>query len=405
MGNEITAFEGRPAKLADLRRGLKVTTVARGFGYPTDFAFLPDGHVLVAEKAGIIQIVSPRGVVATRPFLDLRRQLDTRFFRGIVGLAVDPDFASHPYVYVAYTPRLGGLNSVKSTVVRISRIKVVGDAVDDESEQVIVGKDDTRPCEDQPISADCLPAQLDVVGTDFAFAPDGTMFISTGYGGGFERVEKSAILAQNVNTLGGKILHIDRDGRGLRDNPFWNGDPNANRSKVWAYGFRNPFRMAFLPGSPTTLAVGDVGLDNWESLLRVTRGRNYGWPCYEGNARTPLFEHAAYCRSFYRSHPATPSASWLALPHPKFATIIAGTSLATLRPCRRPTPRLRLRRLGERGTSSRFRAIDDESAPDRSGARRRWTGPIPDWPGRRALLPGGQRRPAAPHRSRLEAAG
>ena len=117
MGNEIAAFEGRPAKLADLRRGLKVTTVARGFGYPTDFAFLPDGHVLVAEKAGIIQIVSPRGVVASRPFLDLRRQLDTRFFRGIVGLAVDPDFASHPYVYVAYTPRLGGLNSVKSTVV------------------------------------------------------------------------------------------------------------------------------------------------------------------------------------------------------------------------------------------------------------------------------------------------
>jgi glucose/arabinose dehydrogenase len=328
LANEITKFEGKPASLAGLAADLKATTVARGFAYPTDFAFLPDGRVLVAEKSGRIDVVSGRGHVEKQPFLDLRSRTDTTFYRGIVGLAVDPDFKRFPYVYVAYTPRLAVTNSTKSTVVRISRFRVVGGVADPASEKVIVGPDDRLPCEDQPLAADCLPSALDVDGADFAFAPDGTLYVATGFGGGYDGVEPLGLLAQNVGTLGGKILHIDRDGHGLRGNPYWNGNPDANRSKVWAVGLRNPFRMSLLPGSPVTLVVGDVGLNNWESLARVTRGGNDGWPCFEAASRTPTYRDASFCKSFYRAHPTAPMPSWIALPHPGAAAIIAGSSLA-----------------------------------------------------------------------------
>ena len=64
---------------------------------------------------------------------------------------------------------------------------------------------------------------MDHNGSDIAFARDGTLFISTGDGGGEERVEQVALRAQSVYMLNGKVLHVDRDGRGLPDNPFWNG--------------------------------------------------------------------------------------------------------------------------------------------------------------------------------------
>ena len=329
LTNEIAQYEGKPAQLAISTPGLKATVVARGFTYPTDFAFLPGGQIIVAEKSGVIRLVEPGGAVATTPFLDLRPRTDTEFFRGIVGMAVDPDFAAHPYVYVAYTPRLGPTNSKGSTVMRISRFRVDGNRADPASEKVIIGADDKRPCEDQPSSADCLPSELDVDGADIVFAPDGTLFVSTGYGGGFEKVEQSAMLAENIDTLGGKILHVDRDGQGLSDNPYWNGDPNANRSKVWARGFRNPFRMALLPESPTTLAVGQVGWDTWESLSRTTRGSDFGWPCYEAVAPTMQYDKTPFCHAYYRTHPQAPSTPWVAIKHPLASTIISGSALAS----------------------------------------------------------------------------
>lgn len=338
LPNIIQAYEGRPAKLAVLASDLTATTVAHGFTYPTDFVFLPDGKILVAEKAGLIKLVSHDGTVAKQPFLDLRPRVDHEFFRGIVDLTLDPDFSSNHFLWVVYAGRVGGVNTTKAVVVRVARFTVRGDGADPASEKVIVGTDGSRPCLAQPATADCLPSELDVDGADIAFAPDGTLFISTGYGGGFERVERSAMLAEDVDTLGGKILHVDRDGHGVPGNPFWNGDPNANRSKVWATGFRNPFRLSLLPGSPPTLAVGDVGWDNWESLVRVTSGSDDGWPCYEARARTHEYRATAFCAAYYRRHPTAPATPWVAVPHPQALTMIAGPPLeqATALP-----PRLR----------------------------------------------------------------
>ena len=108
------------------------------------------------------------------------------------------------------------------------------------------------------------------------FAPDGTLFVGTGSGGGGNGVEPIMFRAPAIDTLGGKVLHVDRNGRGLPGNPFWNGDPDANRSKIWATGLRNPFRIALLPGRPQTLVVGDLGRKRWERLVRVTRGAELG---------------------------------------------------------------------------------------------------------------------------------
>src|SRR5262249_40365647 len=78
------------------------------------------------------------------------------------------------------------------------------------------------------------------------------------------------------------IFHVDSSGRGLASNPFWNGDANAWRSKVFAYGLRNPFRFSLQPGTTSTLYIGDVGWNDFEEIDVSTGGENFGWPCWEG---------------------------------------------------------------------------------------------------------------------------
>jgi glucose/arabinose dehydrogenase len=87
---------------------------------------------------------------------------------------------------------------------------------------------------------------------------------------------------QNLDSLNGKILRMDRTGAGLPDNPFF--DPNAPRSvrsRVWAFGLREPFRFAIHPRTGIPY-VGNVGFHYHESIARATPGANFGWPCIDG---------------------------------------------------------------------------------------------------------------------------
>ena len=102
-----------------------------------------------------------------------------------------------------------------------------------------------------------------------------------------------------MNSLGGKILHVTRDGLGVPSNPFFDGDANANRAKVWAIGFRNPFRMTLdAAGTPI---VGDVGWTSFDEIDHVPAGENFGWPCYEGTERTREYDSTARCTALYES--------------------------------------------------------------------------------------------------------
>ncbi|MEQ1802501.1 MAG: FG-GAP-like repeat-containing protein [Gammaproteobacteria bacterium] len=103
-----------------------------------------------------------------------------------------------------------------------------------------------------------------------------------------------AFRAQMVDSLAGKVLRLDPDtGNGVESNPFYSAAaPRAAKSRVWALGLRNPFRMSIRPGTgdhqpalgnPGVLYIGDVGFTDWEDLHVGRGGReNYGWPVYEG---------------------------------------------------------------------------------------------------------------------------
>ncbi len=168
---------------------------------------------------------------------------------------------------------------------------------------------------------DSIPSEVDHIGADIAFAPDGTLFVSTGDGGGEEHVEPTAFRAQSIDALGGKVLHVTRDGAGLESNPFYAGDTDANRSKVWAYGLRNPFRLT-VSANGALPVVGDVGWDHAEELDTAPAGANLGWPCLEGRDRTEQYESTSRCTSFYdHGPPRHPIVVYL---HPSAESVTGG---------------------------------------------------------------------------------
>ncbi len=291
-----------PGLRTKLPAGFTEGVVAGGLTFPTDFAFLPDGRLLVAEKHGIVRIFE-NGRALTRPFVDLSSRVDTDGYRGLLAVQVDPEFVTNHYVYLLYVRKSTGSAGAPTTV-RLARVTAAGDFARPGSEQTLLGAAGKGSCLDLPRGSDCIPSDRDHDGGDVVFAQDGTLFVSTGDGGGRDDlIEPTALGAQDVDYLGGKILHITREGKGVSSNPFWNGDEDANRSKVWAYGLRNPFRFTLRPGSGVPY-VGDVGAGMWEEIDVATRGANLGWPCYEGRTRYWRYGRTSECRALYAKGPA-----------------------------------------------------------------------------------------------------
>ena len=319
-------LQGQDAKEppAKLPPGFRERIVARGFTYPTDFAFLPGGDVLVSEKNGLVLRVTP-GRPGHHIVLDLRRRVATDNFRGIMTVAVSPTFARDRTIYVLYVPRAAGTPQTTTTVARFSAFVLGAKGADPPHEHVLIGSVTAPTCSQLPPTADCLSSDLDHDGAQVAFAKDGTLYLATGDGGGHDnRVEPSALSAQDPNALAGKILHITRTGAGLPDNAWWNGNPRANRSKVWAVGLRNPFRVTLDPRTSVPIA-GDVGRHAYEEIDAATRGANMGWPCWEGPEKLALYAKTRMCISMYRSPPRSLRAPLIAIAHPESATIVGGT--------------------------------------------------------------------------------
>jgi glucose/arabinose dehydrogenase len=294
-GNELSQTTGTMI----LPDGFTAEPVASGLEFPTSFDFLPDGRILIAEKSGLVKVVED-GDVSTTPVLDLTQRTNVALYRGLMTVAVDPAFDTNRFVYVVYTRRGDGKSgdSEDPTYYVVSRFVLSGATAT--GERVILGRaaQESGTCP-PPATADCLPAEVDHIGADIVFADDGTMFIGTGDGGGEERVEEAGFRAQNVDSLAGKILRVTRDGRGLASNPFFAGNETANRSKVWALGFRNPFRLTRFGAD--ALVVGEVGWQTIEEIDVVRAGDNHGWPCFEGRERTREYETTQRCRTLYAS--------------------------------------------------------------------------------------------------------
>ncbi|MEX1254779.1 MAG: S8 family serine peptidase [Dehalococcoidia bacterium] len=267
---------------------------------PTTFELLPDGRIFIAEKSGIVRVFKNGHVLAT-PLIDIQDRVNDYWDHGLIGMAVHPDFANNPYVYLLYTYEDGGDYGARKTG-RLARYTVTGDTASTASEDVILGNVVGSSCNNFAEGADCIPSDSPShsVG-NVRFTSDGYLVVETGDGAHFNFVDDDAFRTQNLNLLSGKVLRINLDGTGVSGNPFWNGNPNANRSKVYAYGTRNAFRINEKPGVQGTYYLGDVGWNTWEEIDVVKSGVNLGWPCYEGAPKQPGYdgEDNPACESLY----------------------------------------------------------------------------------------------------------
>ena len=154
----------------------------------------------------------------------------------------------------------------------------------------ILGSHD-GPCPAPSNTVDCIPSEgfSHSIGT-VRSAPDGTLWVGSGDASSFSDVDPLALRTYDAQSMAGKIMHIDRNGQGLAGHPFCTTNGNLSHvcTKIWAGGFRNPFRFKLRPGGGLT--VGDVGWGTTEEIDFVPTasggGRLYGWPCYEGSAHT-----------------------------------------------------------------------------------------------------------------------
>jgi glucose/arabinose dehydrogenase len=279
--------------------GFSGVLLASSFDFPTAFAFFPDGRIAIAEKSGVVRIVK-NGALLSTPLIDISDRVNDYWDRGLIGIVVDPDFGTHPYVYLLYVYENDPDDYVGPKTSRLTRVRVSEDRADPDTEKVLLGKVGGRSCYDFPTGSDCIPsdgASHAVGGLRFA---GNTIFLTVGDAADFNTVNDDALRAQDLDSLAGKLLRVTRDGRGLSSNPFWNGKADANRSKVWAYGLRNAYRFSLRPASGSPVAyLGDVGWSYREEINVAVAGSNLGWPCYEGEAQQGGYAGYQTCQALY----------------------------------------------------------------------------------------------------------
>lgn len=238
------------------------------------------GRLFVLDQTGQIWILTPEGELMDQPFLDVSErmvELSASYDeRGLLGLAFHPDFVENGRFYVYYSaPLREGAPSGWNHTSHISEFVVSeddSDVADPDSERVIMQVD-------QP--------QSNHNAGQIAFGPDGYLYIPLGDGGGANDTgvghNPDIGNGQDISVLLGSILRIDVDDGdpyGIpSDNPFVGGE---GREEIYAYGFRNPYRIAFDAGGEHQMFVSDAGQNLWEEVNIVTMGGNYGWNIKEG---------------------------------------------------------------------------------------------------------------------------
>ncbi len=333
-------------------------TIISGLSGPVAMDFDSSGRMFVAEQRGVVRVYQ-NGQLLPAPFIDIQSQVNFVQDRGLLGVALHPNFPATPYVYVSYTydppeaathTGLAGRDGAGNRVARVTRFTAdaatgYNTAVPG-SEVIIIGTnsvwanishpelDSTNDITIPPSGApngemrDILIAdsRSHTVG-NLAFGPDGMLYAANGDGTSFGRVDPRTSRVQSLDSLSGKILRVDPlTGQGLSDNPFYNGDPDSNRSKVYDLGLRNPFRFAFQPGTGT-LFIGDVGWNTWEELNRGS-GQNFGWPYFEGGDGVSLhtggYQDLPEAQTFYASNPNVTPSLWARQHSAGAVAIVAG---------------------------------------------------------------------------------
>ena len=302
-------------------------TLITGLTEPTNLEFAPDGRLFVTEKSGLIKVFDSVDDTSATVFADLRPNVHNFWDRGLLGLALHPDFPSTPYVYVLYTygvPLSGETPEWGDTCPSPPGATTDGCVVSGRLSRLVADGDVMTGSEVVLIEDWCQQYPSHSIG-DLAFGQDGALYVTSGDGASFNWTdygqggggsgsptpvnpcddppgEGGALRSQDLRTEGdpvtldGTILRVDPlTGGAMADNPAFPAS-DENKERIIAHGLRNPFRMAIDPGSGAVY-VGDVGWNTWEEVNRVddpTGGvPNFGWPCYEGGNGTSI-RHGGY---------------------------------------------------------------------------------------------------------------
>lgn len=222
----------------------RVETFVSNLYVPWSIVFTSSDRMLVTERNGAVRVVE-KGVVRKEPMISF--EVSTRSEEGLMGLTLDPAYGNNKFVYACYAYNSG--NGIADRVVRMI----------DEGNSLRLEK----------TLLEGIPAAQFHAGCRVKFGPDGKLYITTG-----DATQKA--LAQDTNSLAGKILRINSDGSIPSDNPF----PN---SPIWSYGHRNPQGIDWHPVTKTMWETehgpsGNDGPGGGDEVNIITKGANYGWP-------------------------------------------------------------------------------------------------------------------------------
>lgn len=239
---------------------LQLQSVLSGLNFPVGLAQAPDGRIFFNERlTGQVRIINPptpQWLLQSAPFCQLT--IATNGEQGLLGLALDPNFSdpNNRFVYVYHSAS----SPLRNRVVRYT--------------------DNGGTCENETVILDNLPASTNHNGGIILFGPDGKLYVVIG------DAENTAN-SQNVTSLAGKILRVNRDGTAPSDNPFFS-NTNANAQKVFSLGHRNSYGMTFHAQTGQLWETENGPADN-DEINRIVPGGNYGWPTVRGVANNPNF--------------------------------------------------------------------------------------------------------------------
>ncbi|MFB4281840.1 LamG-like jellyroll fold domain-containing protein [Nonomuraea sp. MTCD27] len=338
-------------------------TVFSGLNHPSNLEFSPDGRVFVAEKSGLIKVFDSLTDTTPSVYADLRTQVHNFWDRGLLGLALHPDFPADPRLYVLYAhdavpggtaPRWGTPGGTDDPCPTPPGATGDGCLVTGRLSVISPSGAET------PLITDwCQQHPSHSVG-DLQFGPDGALYASGGDGASFNfadygqdnlpasdvtpdnpcgdppspvgtaltppAAEGGALRSQDVRTggdpagLAGTVIRVDPGtGAAAAGNPNGSSsDPNVAR--IVAHGLRNPFRITNRPGT-SEIWSGEVGWSTYEEVNRIasptTAVPNFGWPCYEGTTRQAGYDNLdlTLCESLYTAGAAAHAAPYFAWHH------------------------------------------------------------------------------------------
>jgi glucose/arabinose dehydrogenase len=274
------------------------TFTGAAFARPVDLVQHPslDDRWYVVENDGVIRTLLLSNPATSAVAVDVNAYVTLSTADdedGLLGLVFDPGFAANGIVYVSYleaTPL-----AVEPVELVIARYRSMDQGLT------------FAPIAGDPAVLRSPRSSTSHIAGDMAFGPDGFLYVSMGDG------RNPDVHPQDLGTLLGKILRIDVSVMPYRnppDNPFVG---SSGLDEIWAYGFRNPWRMSF-DSARGDLWLGDVGENSREEIDLIVKGANYGWPCVEGDQP---YSAAVTCRNPLE-------APKVVHPHPEARSITGG---------------------------------------------------------------------------------